>query len=69
MLVTLTGKLKDAYGTNSFNLFSVISSTAGNAVYYMFASYQDNNIIKEDDGIYEVNWTKIYVLKQNLAKF
>uniref|UniRef100_A0A915E575 Uncharacterized protein n=1 Tax=Ditylenchus dipsaci TaxID=166011 RepID=A0A915E575_9BILA len=32
---------------------SVITSLAGNVIFYMFASYQDNNIIKEEDGIYE----------------
>ncbi|KAI1726637.1 clc-like domain-containing protein [Ditylenchus destructor] len=32
---------------------AVITALIGNTVYFMFANYQDNNIIKEEDGIYE----------------
>uniref|UniRef100_A0A914LZ68 Clc-like protein n=1 Tax=Meloidogyne incognita TaxID=6306 RepID=A0A914LZ68_MELIC len=34
-------------------VISVLSSIAGNLLFFMFASDQDNNIIKEEEGIYE----------------
>lgn len=33
---------------------SVIAAFAGNCVYYMFANYQDNRLIHEKDGDYQV---------------
>ena len=32
---------------------STLGCTAGNVIFYMYANYQDNNIVKEEDGIYE----------------
>ncbi|KAH7721889.1 Protein Y67A10A.9 [Aphelenchoides avenae] len=32
---------------------AVVTYSIGNVVFYMYANYQDNNILKEEDGIYE----------------
>uniref|UniRef100_A0A1I7YL19 Clc-like protein n=1 Tax=Steinernema glaseri TaxID=37863 RepID=A0A1I7YL19_9BILA len=34
-------------------IIATLLAVAGQVVFFMFANYQDNNIIKEDDGVYE----------------
>lgn len=49
--------------------FLVITTFIGNTVYYMFANYQDNNLIHEDDGDYEVRFKRVLFILDSFAHF
>lgn len=50
---------------------ALITCLVGNVVFYLFANYQDNNIIKEEDGIYEqyFGWSFYMSLTANFFLF
>ncbi|CAD5219011.1 unnamed protein product [Bursaphelenchus okinawaensis] len=57
--------------TSVLVILSLFGCSIGNTVFYFFANYQDNNIIKEDDGIYQqwFGWSFYASLVANFCLF